>query len=106
MKKMQMFLLAAALAAVFTACKKDSDNHPCQNAVEATFRDLTGLDGCGFVLELANGSRLEISNLDELDVTPKDSMKVRVSYGVLPNLGSVCMTGPVVRVDCIEKVQE
>lgn len=97
-----IFLLPVLFAfSQLTACKKKDDEMSCPNSVSATFKDLTGLDGCGFVLELADGTRLEVSNLNELDLTPEDGLKVRVVYSDQIDLASICMVGPIVKVDCI-----
>ena len=81
---------------VVSSCMKQA----CPGGVKATMLDLAGLDGCGFVLELEDGTRLEPLNLNEFDFTPKDGLKLRVSYNEEPS-GSICMVGPSVRITCI-----
>ena len=99
--KLLPFILSASIALSLVACKKNDDLASCPNSVPATFKDLTGLDGCGMVLELSDGSRLEDANLSELNLTPADGLKVRVKYSDAPGMASICMVGPIVRVDCI-----
>lgn len=73
-------------------------------AVKAEIKDLTGLDGCGFVIELENGERIEPINYDDFDVELKDGEKIWVSYHLTPFLiGSVCMVGDIVEIDCMTK---
>lgn len=103
---MHLFLIVMMLVTGFTACQKDNQSGTCQNAVRATFKNLTGLDGCGYVLEIADGTRLEIANLNELNLTPEDGMQVRVTYSAAPDQASICMVGPIVRVTCIEKLDD
>ncbi|MBK6930242.1 MAG: hypothetical protein IPH12_05020 [Saprospirales bacterium] len=103
------FFLAAFVAFSLLACTKNSncgDMPLCPDAVSATFKNLTGLDGCGYVLQLADGAYLEVVNLSELNLTPADGMKVRVKYSPQSGMASICMVGPIVRVDCIEEVQK
>ncbi|KAA5549269.1 hypothetical protein [Adhaeribacter rhizoryzae] len=79
----------------------------------ATVKNLTGLDGCGFVLELDNGTRLEsyipaqntngqTSPLQNFPLT--DGQRVSVSYQVRQDIGSYCMVGTIVEITCIETV--
>lgn len=80
------------------ACSKK----PCDNAVGAKFKDLTGLDGCGMVIELQDGSKIEPINIDEFDVEPVDGKSIWVKYHNIDG-GSVCMVGPIVEIDCIKE---
>jgi len=73
----------------------------CENAQKAKFKDLTGLDGCGMVIQLQNGSYLEPTNLCDIDIEIKDGQKIWVSYHIAPNLSSICMVGDIVVIDCI-----
>ena len=50
-----LFVFAIMLA----GCNEEPSRKACENGVLATVRDLTGLEGCGFVFELADGQRLE-----------------------------------------------
>ncbi len=100
-------LIAALFALSLAACEKSPDTeHQCPDGVTVTFRDLSGLDGCGYVLELADGTRLEVANLNELDITPEDGLKVRVKYSAPLDMASICMVGPIVRVECIALLQK
>lgn len=82
-----------------TSCDKDTD---CSNAVKAEFKDLTGLDGCGMVIELANGDRLEPTNLANFEIEVVDSRKIWVEYHVVDG-ASICMVGEIVEIVCIGK---
>lgn len=84
----------------------------------ATVRDLSGLDGCGFVFELSDGTRLEpaivfycgtpplpkevtLNPLYDFDLV--DGKRVRISYTPAA-AGSVCMAGTPVTITCISEV--
>ncbi len=100
--KQLLFIFPVLLLLNLAACKKNNDSSAaCPNGVSATFKNLTGLDGCGYVLELSDGSRLEITNLSALNLTPEDGMKVKVEYSNQNDQASICMVGAIVRVDCI-----
>ena len=81
------------------ACGKSD----CKDAVPAKFKDMTGLDGCGMMVELSNGKRVEISNINELTIPPIDGVKVWISYHELENMVSICMAGEIVKIDCISE---
>ncbi|MES2799960.1 MAG: hypothetical protein V4638_08085 [Bacteroidota bacterium] len=73
----------------------------CPGGEKATLVDLTGLDGCGFVIELEDGSRLEPTNLLDYDNTPVNGKKVWVKYQTVDG-GSICMVGQIVEITCLE----
>lgn len=114
MKKLFPLLL---LAFVFTQCDDGDDTAQC--TVLATIRDLTGLDGCGMVLELEDGSRIEPVRPTLFCGTPPlpkeitedplfgfefvDGKRVKISYEETGAF-SICMVGPVVKITCIEEV--
>jgi hypothetical protein len=95
---MKNFLFIALLFSTMTACDKGD----CNNAVKAEFKDLTGFDGCGMLIELPNGDRLEPLNLNEFDITPVDGQKIWVEYHTV-SMASICMVGPTIEIDCISK---
>ncbi len=91
----------------------------CDNAVLATVKDLTGLDGCGFVFELADGTKLESQMLffcgtpplpKEVTENPLynfqwvDGKQVRIAYEEIPDAASICMVGKIVKIACLEEV--
>ncbi|MFM8913289.1 MAG: hypothetical protein ACKOE6_10305, partial [Flammeovirgaceae bacterium] len=84
----------------------------------ARVRDLRGLDGCGFVFELADGKRVQ--PLIPERVTPAsgsgtkqdplanfqwaDGKQVKIGYEVAEDQMGICMVGPIVKITCIEEV--
>lgn len=94
----------------FFAC--DDKNELCSPSTRATVKDLSALDGCGFVFELEDGSRLEPLILFTFAADPTnplyqfefvDGKKVKISYEQVNNASS-CMAGEVVRITCIEEI--
>jgi hypothetical protein len=115
MDKLGLILL---LTLTFSSCKKDEEIQKAGCTTQATVRDLTGLDGCGFVFELEDGTRLEPLRLfyNGTPLLPKEmpkdplldfvfeaGKKVKIGYE-LAESASVCMAGPVVKVTCIEEI--
>ncbi|MDO7876257.1 hypothetical protein Q5H93_16045 [Hymenobacter sp. ASUV-10] len=63
-------------------------------------RDLTGLDGCGKVLELSDGRRLEPTGALWWNFNATDGQQVFVDYRPV-SMGSICMVGETVELTCI-----
>ena len=70
--------------------------------VRATVVDMTGLDGCQFLLKLEDGKKLEPINLDP--AYKKDGLPVWIKYIDSKGSMSICMTGKMVRIIAIEKI--
>lgn len=95
----------------------------CENEIQpkcstiATVKDLTGLDGCGFVFELNDGTYLEPQQIFWCGTPPTaflpknaledfefvDGKVVSIGYEVIPDAASFCMVGKVVRINCIDE---
>ena len=65
----------------------------------ATIQDLTGLDGCGLVIQLEDQSYLEPINLSYFSSTAtiSDNQKVRVKYQEI-DVASTCMVGKIIEI--------
>ena len=116
--KVCSFLTAIA---IFTICcttiscsksvyiqETEADSQPhseiCPNAVEATLKDFTGLDGCSWVLVLDNGKKLEPTNLQKFDnIKLTDNTRVFIEYKPIYNAASICMIGTMVEIICISE---
>lgn len=121
---MKKTLLLVTLSFALIRCADDANTsekitgEDCNATTPATIRDLTGLDGCGFVFELNDGTRLEsvkifscgtpsspdfvlIDPLANFDIV--DGKKVLIDYTVLENYVSACMVGPGVIINCIKE---
>ncbi|MEQ1585027.1 MAG: hypothetical protein ABL895_04060 [Cyclobacteriaceae bacterium] len=112
--------LLVALSFLFINCEEEQPVViTCDNTVLATVKDLTGLDGCGFVFELADGSRLEPQMLGYCGTPPLpkevtenplynfqwvDGKQVRIGYEEIPDAASICMVGKIVKITCQEEV--
>jgi hypothetical protein len=114
---MKKLLAISLITLLFYGCQETS-LEPSDCNVAATVRDLTGLDGCGWVFELSDGKRLEPERALFFCGTPPlpkeitedplynfewaDGKAVYISYQEL-EAGSVCMVGPVVKITCIRE---
>lgn len=112
---MKNLLLLCPLVLLFFSCAEETINQT-SCTTPATVRDLTGLDVCGWVFELADGTRLEpywewgfcgTPPLPEgMEEDPLysfeyvDGKTVFIDYKVV-EMASVCMVGPTVKITCI-----
>lgn len=81
------------LTLVVTSCAQQH----CPYGVPVKMKNLTGLDGCGWVLELNDGTRLEPINLNEFNVSMVEGKKLFVTYEDFP-AASICMVGKMVKI--------
>ena len=114
MKNRIILLVALALLSL-SACENELEQKCSELAV---VKDLTGLDGCGFVFQLTDGSYLEPQPVfwcgtPPLIDAPKNVLEdfefvegktVSIGYEVIPDAVSICMVGKIVRITCIEEV--
>lgn len=121
-RAMKNLVLFTLIGLAMLACNEENldSTVPCHEGVEATVRDLTGLDGCGFVFELEDGTRLEPLRLMYCGTPPLakeitehplyqfefvEGKKVIIGYEDTKALG-VCMVGPLVEITCLTEVGE
>lgn len=92
------FQCSAALQDYFTGSDQPGD---CN--LTGTVRDYSGLDGCHYLIELDNGTRLEPILTDTM-FHFRDNQRVRLSYIERPDLASICMAGIIAEITCIEEL--
>lgn len=83
-------------------CKTIRVNTGNECNLRGTVINYSGLDGCGFIIELDNGSKLEAVKYPD-DIELHDSMRVKLSY-VPVNAASICMVGQPAIITCIEEI--
>lgn len=119
MKTLLSTLLFLSSSFIFLGCDKEPMSVSCDQAAFATVRDLTGLDGCGFVFELADGTKLQPQMLGYCGTPPLpkevtenplynfqwvDGKQVRIGFEEVTDAISICMVGKVVKITCIEEI--
>ncbi|MDH5382276.1 MAG: hypothetical protein OEW75_15580 [Cyclobacteriaceae bacterium] len=117
MLKLHYFIIAL-LVTFCVACEKELQPESCE--FEATVVDLTGLDGCGFILQMEDGTRYEPvhilycgtpGNDGNFDVPDDpligfefyDGQKVSFSFEPI-EMASICMVGQTIRVTCLSEI--
>ena len=91
-----IFLCLTLLA--FSACSKSHSGFE-----KGKLHDFTGLDGCGMLIYLDNGTTLEPTNLTDFqsEVNIVDGQNIWVKYHEIA-AGSICMVGTVVEIEEME----
>lgn len=73
--------------------------------IAGTVKDYTGLDACGYIIELDSGVKLEPAVVDA-DFTFKDNQRVMLKYSELKDRASACMVGTIARITEIYEIIE
>lgn len=88
-----------------SSCEK-SDNDSPKSYESGKLKNLTGLDGCSWVIELDDKSKLEPLNLDVFDLELVENKEIKFKYHERTDLGSFCMVGVVVEIDEIKDISK
>jgi len=97
-----ILLLLFVLFSNFTGCLKEEPS--MIDGLPGTVKDYTGLDGCGFIIELDNGDKLEPAEIVDTGFIFYDGQRVLVTYTELGGWGSYCMVGKIVRIETIQEI--
>ncbi|MBL4752183.1 MAG: hypothetical protein JKY52_01095 [Flavobacteriales bacterium] len=73
-----------------------------ENFVAVTVVDMRELDGCGFMLQLANGKKLQPTPALTQEFSVND-MSVWIKYQVKKGAAGICMSGQIVTLIDIQK---
>jgi hypothetical protein len=78
------------------------DQGVCKKSIHVKLKNLTGFDGCGWVLLKDDGKYLEVQNFDEFDFEFVEGKEYHVSYKSSDG-GSICMVGEIIEVTCMSE---
>ncbi len=116
---MKGFLIMLLLVSLFQ-CGKDSNEIDGENTsclTEATVVDMTGLDGCALMFELADGTRLEPEMRTYVQTPTKEEdplyhfdlkagQIVKINWEESTDVAGICMAGPIVFITCITEYKK
>jgi hypothetical protein len=77
-----------------------SNSKVAKGELEGTVIDATGLDGCGLLIKLDNGSTLQPVVLPTGFTLQKDK-RVKLTYTILKDRMSTCMNGSIAEITSI-----
>ena len=98
---MKNLLVAITVLLVMVIGCNTTNEEVIADTETAYFRDYRGLDGCIWVIELTDGTRLEPINLGDFDIVPADGKKIDIAYTTAPSYLSICMAGEIVEITAI-----
>ncbi|PSL45548.1 hypothetical protein CLV51_104253 [Chitinophaga niastensis] len=101
LKQNLVALAFISLAAV--SCKTTQSSAGCK--FEGVVKDMSGLDGCGLLIELKDGTRLQPVEFAHPGFTLKAGQAVKLNYTELKDRMSTCMGGKMARIDCITAIK-
>jgi|JI102314A2RNA_FD_contig_41_2026374_length_975_multi_2_in_0_out_0_2 hypothetical protein len=99
-KAMKNLLVAITVLLVMVIGCNTTNEEVIADTETAYFRDYRGLDGCIWVIELTDGTRLEPINLGDFDIVPADGKKIDIAYTPV-SYASICMVGEIVEITAI-----
>ena len=115
---MKTFIALLLMIFLFPQCSEEGLKKAC--STRATVRDLTGLDGCGFVFELEDGTRIEpiVTYMCGTKPLPKEATedplfnfsfaegkRVLISFEPASN-ATICMAGFPAIITCLSEISE
>jgi len=104
--KTQRSILTVTFIAFFAiiqfSCEKENN---CENSQIGILKNLTGFDGCGWVIQLSDSTKLEPLNLNDFEIELEENKSVYIQYREKPEM-SICQVGQTVIIDCIEDYQQ
>jgi len=99
MRLLQRFMLVI-LSLVILKCG-NKKNEDCAGRSSYSIIDLTGLDGCGLLLENTDGERFEAFNLGQFIDDPQVGQTVNAKLMNRNDLAGICGAGKIVEIICI-----
>ncbi len=93
-----MIIVILAAMALAGSCNEDMVKNK-----KGIVRDFTGLDGCGLLIELENGTFLQAFEIIP-DFQLEEGQEVKITYSPMKEVGSTCMKGEIVKITKIEKI--
>ncbi len=104
MRYLTLFILILSISCTPTQNVEDVKEEKTRCETEGTVKDFTGLDGCGLLIVLESGRKLEPVIIDDKDFKLRDGQKIRFDYKAEREVMSVCMGGMTVRITCIKEI--
>jgi hypothetical protein len=105
-----ILFLGNGVVSVFPARAQDKKAVSSDNAkndfkqAEGTVIDSRGLDGCGFLISVKNGPKINPGTLDPK--FGKDGLEVKFKYRIQRGISTICMSGVAAEVKDLELVKK
>jgi hypothetical protein len=105
-----ILFLGNGVASFFPAMAQDKKAVSSNNAkdafkqAEGTVIDRRGLDGCGFLIRVKDGPKINPGSLDPK--FGKDGLEIKFKYRIQRGISTICMSGAAAEVKDIELVKK
>jgi len=66
---------------------------------------MSGLDGCGWMVQLENQTKLNPTNLEDFNIKLENNKTINISYSENRDVMDVCMAGTIIDIICISDQQ-
>lgn len=100
-KTIPIILLLIAISCTKTPTKPNAcaQSLACPNSIKATgiLKNMTGFDGCGWIIQLNDTTKLEPTNLSGFNLTLVDGNSITFCYKET-NQASICMVGKTIEI--------
>ncbi len=85
------------LVIFFLSCEGEK-TYKCEDLPKGILKNMTGFDGCGWIIQLEDGTRLEPLNLNNFDIKLIDDKSICIKFREVKNYGSHCQVGKVIEI--------
>ena len=105
MKAKVLILMLMVAVMTLAACNSSKTKEQAvkdKNMTEGVFVDMSNVDGCGWIIKLPDGSKMQPTNLSQFDITPEENMTVLFTYKK-SDLAGVCMMGQMIELTSIKE---
>ena len=99
----KLFLIAFSFSILLLSCMEKEAPILTPNFENAVIKNFGGLDGCGWIIILEDGSRLEPLNLDDFSIIPTEGLEIEIEYSIKTDIASICMVGAAAEISAIQE---
>lgn len=95
-----LILLSCFFILVASKCENGKGEAKCTEM--GTIKDFSGMDGCGMMIVLDSGEKLQPIEYDSDKPEIRDGQRIKFAYKEAKDQMGICMSGKMVKVTCIE----
>lgn len=95
-------ILCVAMISLAAECNSNQNSDNMKDKIVGEVKDFSDLDGCGYLIVLEDGKKLQPGEIVDENWEWKDGQKIVFSYEPMPDMMSICMAGEIVKITAIE----
>jgi len=105
MKYLTFFIILLSISCTPTQNIDDVKEETKKCETVGTVKSFSGLDGCGLLIVLESGKKLQPAVIEDKNFKLQDGQKIRFNYEPEGGMMSICMAGMMVKITCIEEIK-